>query len=122
MENKEFNLDNVLEIVDELSKNYRMLEFAISNGEWQSMLDNLSECLKDKNKDDLEIAVNIIIRRAVHECLIDSGNRITFYYVIVALKDLIAFHIPGKTIDELKYKMALDGLKNDANDNKKLTK
>ena len=122
MGNKEFNLDNVLEIVDELSNQYHLPEVVITNGEWKALLDNLRDCFKDQDNNDLEVATNIIIRRAFHEALLDHCDKISFYYVIIALKDLVAFSIYETKQTEIKNKIMFDALKNNIVKEKNKTK
>ena len=122
MGNKDFNLDNVLEIVNDLENQYHLPEVVITNGEWQALLDNLSDCFKNSDNNDLEVSTNIIIRRAFHEALIDHCDKISFYYVIIALRDLVAFSIYENKQTELKNKIMFDALKNNISKEKNKTK
>lgn len=122
MENKEFGLNNIYEIVDELSEKYHLPEFTVTDGQWQALLDNLRECFKDKGENDCEVAINILIRRTIHDALIEHADKISFYYVILSLKDLVAFSIYETKQIELRNKIMFDALKNNANNEKSKTK
>ena len=112
MKSKEFNLDSVLAIVNDINTRYDLPEITITDGEWKALLDNLAKCFKDRDNDDLEVSINIIIRRAFHDALFDSCAKISFYYVIEALNDLTAFSVNESKRNELKNSIMYDALKN----------
>ncbi len=119
---EEFNRDNILEIIDRYYKQYNLPEMGITNGEWDSLLDNLKVCLTENNHKEIEAATNMIIRKAMNLAMLDNCDVITLYYIINALDDLKAFSISEETIHDLKYKIVMDGLKNNTKKEKTNTK
>ena len=102
-------LEDVNQILDKLYSEYRIPEMAITDGEWQAFLDNLNDCLIKHNSNELEVAVNILIRRALHFATFECCDKVTLYHLVKSLKDLIVFHIPQKEIMELGNKIYSDG-------------
>jgi len=107
-------LEDVYKITDKLYSEYKIPEMGITDGEWQAFLDNLADCLNKNNSNELEVAVNILIRRAFYYASIDNCNKITLYYLVKSLKDLGVFHIKEDSIKELGNKIYSDGSKNNA--------
>lgn len=107
-------LEDVYKIIDKLYSEYKIPEMAITSGEWQAFLDNLNECLTKNKSDELEVAVNILIRRALYYATFDNSDRVTLYHLVKSLSDLVVFNIQQKDIVELGNKIYSDGSKNNA--------
>ena len=119
---KEFSREDVLAIINRYYEQYNLPEMGINNGDIDSLLTNLRGCLDEYNSNDIETAVNIIIRKAINLALLDDCDTINLYYVIRAMDDLRAFSIPEESINETRYKIMLDALKNNTKNEKTITK
>ncbi len=109
----ESSKDRIFNILGKLYEEYKLPVLNINEAEWDSFIEVLNKRfykkfksykkeLKDSNLDiEYDMALNIIIRRAYNNSLLDNSTEFNLYYLMSGLTDLVVFHFSMDEINEI---------------------
>ena len=106
MDIKEIIKTSLLNTINDFYKEYKLPPMNIKDNEWNKLLDVVeAHFLVHQIMNDYEIALNIIIRRALYFAQRNGDEEFNVEHLKLALQDLVAFHIYNDEIKAMQDEM-----------------
>ena len=106
MKNKEIIKAKLINTINGFYNDYQLPPMNISDSEWNKLLDVVeAHFLVHQIMNEYEIALNIIIRRALYFAQRTGDEEFSIEHLKRALQDLVAFHIYSDEIKAMQEEM-----------------